>query len=249
MARLLVKKELDLANHQKTSFKFRPASEKELKALGDDLPDGYIAGWASTPDLDHYAHVVTPGAFDKSILAKGLSGPKGIKLLIGHNTDKPAGVIKVLETRGGSLWIEAQMNLNISYVKDSHEAAKMQGGLSFSVGFLLEDYEFKVNDRKEDYLLIKQGELMEVSIVLFPGNDNAEMLYIKTDESDLEGFPDFEKALMALGIVKSRNDAQRVTRVVKRLPEFRKKPPVQVSDKTVNKLRDVLEQLQSALKD
>ena len=112
--------------------KFRAASDVELKAIGDELPDGYVAGWASTSDLDHYGHVVQDGAFAKGIKAKGLKGPRGIKLLAHHQTDKPAGKIIRLEYRTGGLWIEAQLNLKISYVSDLYEAAKMQEGLSFS---------------------------------------------------------------------------------------------------------------------
>jgi hypothetical protein len=41
--------------------KFMPATEAELKELGEDLPAGYIAGWASTPDLDSYRHIVKAG--------------------------------------------------------------------------------------------------------------------------------------------------------------------------------------------
>lgn len=203
---------------------FRKATREDLRKQMDvegesSLPDGYIAGWASTPDLDLYNHVVAAGAFDKSIREKGLTGPEGIKLLIGHDRNKPAGVIKKLETRGDSLWIEAQLNLKISYVVDMYEAAKDNGGLSFSVGFYLEDYE-RVEQKGDgqDYLLIKQGELEEVSVVVFPGNPKAHNTYIKgiTDEEAFADLPSLEKALVASGLVKSRNDAQRLTRVVKR---------------------------------
>ena len=43
--------------------KFRPASAAELKALGENLPEGYVAGWASTDDMDLYRHKVMAGAF------------------------------------------------------------------------------------------------------------------------------------------------------------------------------------------
>lgn len=243
-------KDFDKSIRQETALKFRPASAVEMKALGDDIPDGYIAGWASTPEIDHYGHVVVPGAFDDSIETRGLMGPKGIKLLNQHNASQPAGVIKVLETRGGSLWIEAQLNLNISYVRDTYEAAKMVEGLSFSVGFFIEEYEWKQTVDKVEFLQINKGDLIEVSVVTFPGQENAEMTFIKSQECPLETFSDFEKALMAAGIVKSRNDAQRVTRIVKRLPEYRKDdtPPVQVSDKAVKGLMDALDAFNNAMK-
>lgn len=212
-----------IGSRQIADMTFKELHGDELiKAIGitdlNELPEGYIAGWASTSEVDHYRHVVQPGAFDEAISSKGLTGPRGIKLLIQHDSDKPAGAIKVLETRSGKLWIEAQLNLRISYVRDMYEAAKMQGGLSFSVGFFLEEYEFKTDSNDSEYLLIRKGELVEVSVVTFPGNDNAEMTFIKgiTDEEAFETVSEFEKALVASGLVKSRNAAQRITRVVKR---------------------------------
>ncbi len=205
--------------------KFRPATAGELKALGDDIPDGYVAGWASTPDLDLYRHRVMPGAFQGSIQERGLIGPRGIKLLIGHDWDKVAGVIRKLEYRNGGLWIEAQLALAISYVRDVYEAAKMVEGLSFSVGFMLEKYAVEKDDDDDEWLRIDKGDLYEVSIVPFPGNEEATMDFVKGRDDALTcaTIAEFEKHLVASGLVKSRNQARRVTQVVKAaLPVFTK---------------------------
>lgn len=229
----LIKKEapFKLSIHENdevvSMLKFKPASDIELKALGE-IPDGYIAGWASTPDLDSYSHVVAKGAFDAAISKRGLSGPKGIKLLISHNWQQVGGVIKVLETRGEGLWIEAQLNLNLSYAKDAYEIAKMNGGLNFSVGFQLQDYEFKETDGKVEYLHIKRGDLFEVSVVTFPGNEEATMEYVKGREAqEPKTLAQFEKALVAAGLVKSREDAKKVTQAVKSLPHLFEKSSTQ----------------------
>lgn len=224
-------------------LKFMPADEAELKALsnGEAVPEGYVAGWASTPDLDLYQHVVATGAFDDSIKTRGLSGPKSIKILLGHDWDKLLGVIKVLETRNGRLWIEAQLNLAISYARDLYEAIKMAGGLNFSVGFMLQDYSFKETEDKREYLLIERGDLFEVSIVPFPGNEECTMDYVKSMQKEARANPttpttmaEFEKSLVVCGLAKGRNDAKRITQAVKcALHLFRAEeaptPPVVVS--------------------
>jgi len=205
-----------------------PASEAELKAIGDDLPEGYLAGWASTPDLDSYRDVVLPDAFQASINTRGLTGPKGIKLLLNHDWSKVAGVIKVLEYRNGKLWIEAQLNLEISYAKDAHEAIKSAQGLSFSVGFFLQDYNIRQDANGRDYFELVKGDLFEVSVVPFPANDEATMEFFKSAEIEYEGFgsdaddeevietlAEFEKMLVSRGLVKSRNDARLLTLEVK----------------------------------
>lgn len=199
---------------------FTPADELEMKALGDDKPDGYIAGWASTPDLDSYHHVVQPGAFDKAIKGRGLTGARGIKLLLNHDWDTPAGLIKVLETRGDRLWIEAQMLLDVTYVADAYKIMKALGGWSFSVGFMLEDYEFKFKDDEFEYLLITAGDLYEVSAVPFPANEKCTMDFIKSrleapEIPEIKSASEFEKFLVNELGVPSRQTAHKITLAVK----------------------------------
>lgn len=245
---------LTAGTRQTADIKFRPASDAELKDLGDDLPEGYVAGWASTSDLDHYRHIVEPGAFTASINEKGLDGPRGIKLLIQHDSNRPGGKIVKLEQRPQGLWIEAQLNLNISYVKDMYEAAKMQGGMSFSVGFFLEEFEWVETEEGFEHLKIIKGELTEVSVVTFPGNDNAEMTYIKTRDGE-EPFPTvaaFEKALVASGVAKSRRDANRVVRWIKGLQlesdAPKEEPPLSASTtKALDDIGGLLDQLKTSL--
>lgn len=246
---------IDLTKRERFDLTFVPATDGELrKAIGEeDAPEGYIAGWASTPDIDYARHVVMPGAFDESIEEKGLEGPRGIKLLIQHDRNRPAGLIKVLQSREKRLWIESQMNLKIGYVRDFYEAAKMTGGLSFSVGFYLEEYEFKQDANDIEYLQINKAELEEVSVVTFPCNVNAEMTYIKgkEDEVRFSTLAEFEKALVAEGFANSRREADRLTRVVKQnialfqpsaSPRSASTKTLDEIDQNLSKLRELLGQ-------
>lgn len=231
-------------------LRFEPANQVELKVLGDDLPDGYVAGWASTNDLDLYGHVVQTGAYDAAIKSRGLSGPRGIKLLAQHRMDKPAGVIKVLETRGKGLWIEAQMNLGISYVKDLYEAAKMNGGFSFSVGFSLPPggYKWEKEGTPEEYLSIMVADLFEVSVVTLPGNEAAEMLYMKGADDAADPFKsiaELEKALVASGVVKNRNEAHNMVKLIKRnVHLFRVETPMLASTEVLTSMSVAIERLE-----
>lgn len=165
------------------NLNFVAASLEEMtKAIGPDTPEGYIAGWASTKDRDLYNHEVVAGAFQQAIDMRGLSGPRGIKLLLDHEWTRPAGVITVLEYRRGNLWMEAQMNLDVEYARERWQMLKMMGGANFSVGFMLQDYDIveREIDGDEDWFLrINRGDLFEVSIVLFPGNEACEMTFVK----------------------------------------------------------------------
>lgn len=215
-----------------------------------NAPEGYIAGIASTPATDLYGHKVMARAFDKSIRRKGLNGPEGIKLLAYHEWNKPSGVIKNLETLGENLHIEAQLNLGVSYVKDMYEAAKDIGGLNFSVGFTLEQFKFVDGEASKDgeYLIIEEGDLMEVSVVTFPAQIEAQMTFIKHADTTAE----FEKALVASGICRSRNEAHKFATFAKHnVHLFQSKLPL-LADQTklsahplldVHKLKPAVDQI------
>lgn len=242
-----------LGSRNISHVKFLPASTAELKAIGEELPDGYIAGWASTQTIDNVGDVISPGAFDKSIKKKGISGPRGIKLLAQHQMDKPAGVIKVLETRGGALWIEAQMNLKISYVRDLYEAAKINDGLSFSVGFMLveDGFSWEKDASGEVYFNITEADLHEISIVTLPCNEQAEMVFMKGQSDAPLKFgtvAEFEKALVASGIAKSRNGAHDLVTLIKaNAGLFNPIAPVSASTKALDDITKTLSRLNKLL--
>jgi HK97 family phage prohead protease len=173
------------------------------------VPEGYIAGVASTPSTDRHGHKVMAKAFDESIKKKGLAGPGGVQLLIGHDWNKVGGKIVKLETKADDkLHLEAQLYLDVGYVKDIHTVLKHNGGLNFSVGFTLEEYEFNdvMEDEDDPWLIVQKGDLMEVSIVTFPSQKDATMTFVK----ELETLAEFERAIVAEGLCNSRNQAHRL---------------------------------------
>lgn len=190
---------------------FAAASAEEVKkALGAEAPDGYIAGWASTTSRDLYNHEIVTGAFQEAIDKRGLDGPMGVKFLLDHDHTTPAGVIKVLEYRRGNLWMEAQMNLEVGYIRDRWQILKMMGGANFSVGFMLQDYEIVIRDEEDDYFLrIDKGDLFEISSVLLPGNEECQNVFVKSilhednhDEDELF-FAKAKTATWRLGVSKN----------------------------------------------
>jgi HK97 family phage prohead protease len=142
-----------------------------------DTKSGFISGVASSPAIDAYGHSVRRGAFDASIAKRGLSGPSSVKLLEGHQ-GLPVGRITRLHTVGSDLRIEAELNMDLSRARDLHSIIKHSGGLNFSVGFRLEDFDI-VEEKKlkpgEPWLIVKRGDLTEVSVVTFPACASATM--------------------------------------------------------------------------
>lgn len=191
------------------------------------LPDGFISGTASTSSIDLHGHRVLANAFDESIAKRGLNGNRGIKLLAYHKWDQWAGHIKRLETVDKQLKIAAQLDLELPYVKILHRILKQNNGLSFSVGFYLQDYEFVESEKgadengDTDYVLeVRKGDLTEVSIVPFPAQPEATMDFVKHRDVDLENVAAFEKVLRDNGISKSRNEAHAIVQLVKNNPHL-----------------------------
>lgn len=178
------------------------------------VPEGYIAGIASTPSTDRHGHKVMAKAFDASIQSKGLAGPGGVQLLIGHDWNKVGGKITKLATHNDNLLLEAQLYLDVGYVKDIYTVLKHNGGLNFSVGFTLEEFEFNdvMEDEDDPWLIVKKGDLMEVSIVTFPSQKDARMTFVKTgsDIKQLENMAEFERALVAEGLCHTRSGAHKI---------------------------------------
>jgi len=139
-----------------------------------------VEGLASTSALDQASHVVAQGAFADSIRRRGLDGPRGVKLLWQHMRDKPLGAIKELKYTNQGLAIKADIVEELSYGKDVAIAVKAAGGLSFSVGFYIEEADIAETPNGELYLLIIKGDLFEVSVVTFPCQEEATMMGFKS---------------------------------------------------------------------
>jgi HK97 family phage prohead protease len=134
-----------------------------------------ISGVASSPSVDSYGHSVRRGAFDDSIRKRGLRGPSGVKLLQGHQ-GLPVGKITELRTVGADLRISAELNMELSSVRDLYSVIKHSGGLNFSVGFQLEEFDLDEDAKPgQPWLVVKKGDLFEVSVVTFPACASATM--------------------------------------------------------------------------
>ena len=162
-----------------------------------DTKSGFISGVASSPAVDSYGHSVRRGAFDASIAKRGLSGPSSVKLLEGHQ-GLPIGRITRLHTVGSDLKIEAESNMELSRARDLHSIIRHSGGLNFSVGFRLEDFDI-VEEKKlkpgEPWLIVKRGDLTEISIVTFPALAEATMDMAKSLSSGAKAHAAWDAAM------------------------------------------------------
>lgn len=85
---------------------------------------GHVAAWFNPHTPTDRGEVLGAAAVCGSIARRGLVGRDGIKLLCERGGGTSIGEIVAIEYRGDRIWIEARLNLNISYARDLYELAR-----------------------------------------------------------------------------------------------------------------------------
>ena len=157
----------------------------ETKSI-ERLPDGKtvrIKGYASTPHLDRHDDVVLPQAFIKTLNDYKARGGAPA-LLRGHNPDYPCGSI-IMDGADAPVISDAGLLITAD-ITDVSTAEQAQAGevLCMSIGYipLQSDYQMRPTGRIEadtgqelytEARILKELDLVEVSIVSTPANPNA----------------------------------------------------------------------------
>jgi HK97 family phage prohead protease len=175
-----------------------------LKAV-DTGQDGElkIEGYASSTAIDRSADVILASAWTKS---GGLNNfQRNPILLFNHNYDKPIGKVIAMGTDSRGLKINGVISKSAG---DVYNLVK-EGVLStFSVGFLIKDAEY---DKQNDGLIIKDAELLEISVVSVPCNQDATFSVAKSFDSQndyLTFRKQFENATSIQPIVESEGSSE-----------------------------------------
>ena len=118
--------------------------------------------------IDKHNDKLLKGAFAKVTADK-------VKLLWQHDPCKPIGVIKYLAEDDHGLKITAEID---HYLEDGKKIAalvKQKAINGLSIGFIIKSY----NHDNKGVRLIDNVELMEISIVTFPANQEASIQEVK----------------------------------------------------------------------
>ena len=154
------------------------------KAAGDDTTQESIkiVGYANTVTKDRYGDVIPSDAWTKGGLSNYQKNPI---LLAFHNHSKPAGKVTGLVVDEKGLKIEAEVSTSsevYGFVKEGILKA-------FSIGASIKDAQY---DKDSDTFVIKDLELLEVSIVSVPANQDSLFSLAKSFDSD-EAYAEFKK--------------------------------------------------------
>lgn len=150
---------------------------------------GYGSTWGNS---DLVGDVVAPNAFTKS-----LSSGKKIKMLWMHDWREPIGVWTSITEDEKGLRVEGKLSntAKSNEIKNLLRDGAIDG---LSVSFMTKDYEYKGDNR-----IIKEAELLEISVVSRPCNEQALISEVKSVEDMTER--EFEKKLRdAVGLSKKQ---------------------------------------------
>ncbi len=144
-----------------------------------------IKGYASVYDVtDLHGDVIRKGAFKNA-------NAEDVRLLWQHESKSPIGIINLLKEDEYGLQIQGEVNINTALGKEVAELVKQGAVAGLSVGFSVKSSDYD----KEGVRIITDADLMEVSIVTFPANKEAEIKEVKSDTSKSESSVEEEHAL------------------------------------------------------
>ena len=154
-----------------------------IKAIEEGDGELRIAGYASTDSLDRQSDRILPTAWTRGGLRNYEINPI---LLFNHDYNRPIGKVVEMSTDKRGLRIKGVISKSAGEIYDLVK----EGVLStFSVGFLVKDADY---DKSADGLIVKDAELLEVSVVSVPANQDATFSLAKSFDSQ-EDYQNFKK--------------------------------------------------------
>lgn len=183
----------------------------EIK-VSDDGAMTFSGYGAVFGNVDSWGDVVSKGAFVATIKEAKATG-KWPAMLVSHNGQSmPVGVYTEMKEDDRGLWVEGKL-ANTERGREIYELMKMQprpaiSGLS--IGYIAKDYTLHQRTKSEEpRRTLKAVDLLEVSFVTWPANDEARVVSVKSDFNPRE----VEDSLREAGI--SRADSVKAVAVFK----------------------------------
>jgi len=146
----------------------------EIKAVQDD---GSFEGYASVfLNLDNALDIVLRGAFTETLTKSGGAVP----ILWAHDPNEPLGFGEsaIEDTKG--LYVKGQINLELQKGREMHSMAKMAAkagkSIGLSIGYVARDYDYTDSGIRE----LKAVDMVEYSLTLFPCNEEATIVSVKS---------------------------------------------------------------------
>jgi uncharacterized protein len=172
-----------------------------LKAVNDDGTfDGYGSVWGV---VDSYNEVVARGAFSESLAELAAKG-RPVPILWQHRSNEPIGAWTDLKEDEKGLFGAGELLIKeVRQATEAHALMKRRVVTGLSIGYWVRD---SSTDDVTGIRTLKKLDLVEISLVTFPANDDArvEAVKFKLAHGELPTDREFEKYLREAGFSKTR---------------------------------------------
>lgn len=166
--------------------------------------DGTFEGYGSVFGVvDSYKEVVAPGAFTES-LAELDAKQRRVPVLWQHRSDQPIGVYSEITEDDTGLLVKGQLLIEaVAQAAEAHALMKAGAVTGLSIGYWVRESSY---DEKTGVRTLSKLDLVEVSLVTFPANDDArvEAVKFKLAHGELPTIREFEKLLRDAGFSKAQ---------------------------------------------
>lgn len=176
-----------------------------LKVKAADVQDdGTFTGYGSVFGVeDSYGEVVAPGAFRDSLGELSAKGRR-VPILWQHRTAEPIGIYSELTEDDHGLRLKGELAVGFDdLAKRAHGHMKMGSVTGLSIGYWVRESSY---DEKTGVRTLTKLDLVEVSLVTFPANDEARIdaIKLKLAHGELPSLPEFERILREAGFSKTQ---------------------------------------------
>ena len=185
--------------------------KSSIKAYNDDEEDknyGTFEGYGSVfGNKDLGNDVIEAGAFAKSLKRRK---PQNVKLLYQHKSDMPIGVFDEIKEDAHGLVVKGRLALKTQAGAEAYELLKMGALDGLSIGFRVNPKEVSY-DKRGNKRIIKEVDLMEVSLVTFPMNPQATVRSVKGEEISIREWENGMRDAFSLSRSEAKMAAKAVT--------------------------------------
>jgi len=211
-------------------FEFKAAHSEDEEEKGIFEGYGSIFG---NKDLGN--DIVEAGAFSKSLRK---IKPNQVKLLWQHKQDQPIGVFESIKEDGDGLAVKGRLALGTQQGREAFELMKMGALDGLSIGYKADPNKQSYDERRRRRML-KEVDLMEISLVTFPMNPKARVTAVKACDRTIR---DWETFLREEGEL-SRSEAKVCAKaLVNSLTKHRDDGQTEISE-SINTLKKLMENL------
>jgi hypothetical protein len=180
----------------------------EVQVKLDPVGGMKFSGYASKfNDIDSYNDTIAPGAYAKTLENR----TRPIRLRWNHYGEIIGKWVTLKEDEYG-LYVEGELTPNHSKAQDVYALLKHGAIDGLSIGFYLKDYE----TRSDGVRVIKEAELVEISVVEDPADLGAKIGDVKSALNEMKTLKEIETLLRDAGGF-SRSDATALVSRIKSL--------------------------------